>query len=125
MRLFGTISCYIFAFGVAGYAVFAYGFMPLGSLVHSDMELNFLTHKTGIYTHVFASVVALSLSPFQFSHWLRSTRPWLHRLIGRTYLGVGVALGGLSGLSMATFALVNSFKFNHFSMTATDDNSPA
>ncbi|PPJ43922.1 MULTISPECIES: DUF2306 domain-containing protein [unclassified Pseudoxanthomonas] len=104
MKLFGTIWFYILAIGVAGYAVFAYGFMPLGSLVHPDMKINFLAHKMGIYTHVFASLVALSLSPFQFSSRLRSTRHKLHRIIGRTYLGVGVALGGLSGLYMSAFA---------------------
>jgi uncharacterized membrane protein len=104
MKQIGTTCFYILAFGVAGYAIFAYGFMPLGSMVHPDMKLNFLTHKVGIYTHVFASLVALSLCPFQFSNWLRSTRPQLHRFIGRIYLGVGVALGGLSGLYMSTFA---------------------
>ena len=64
LRLFGTILFYFFALGVAGYAVFAYGFMPLGSLVHPDMKLNFVIHPIGIYTHVFASLVALSLAPF-------------------------------------------------------------
>ncbi len=104
MRIFGTICFYVLAFGVAAYAVFVYGFMPLGSLVHPDMRLNFLTHQAGIYTHVFASVVALSLSPFQFSSRLRDTWPQLHRYIGRTYLGIGVAVGGLSGLYMSVFA---------------------
>lgn len=104
MKLFGTILFYVFALGVSAYAAFAYGFMPLGSLVHPDMKLNFLAHKAGIYTHVFASIVALSLCPFQFSTWLRGTRPRLHRLIGRTYFGVGIALGGLSGLYMSAFA---------------------
>lgn len=104
MRLFGTISFYILAIGVAAYAVVAYGFMPLGSLVHPDMKLNFVAHDAGIYTHVFASLTALSLSPFQFSTWLRSTRPKLHRVVGRIYLGVWVAVGGLSGLYMSAFA---------------------
>ncbi|WP_219819732.1 DUF2306 domain-containing protein [Xanthomonas pisi] len=104
MKLFGTIWFYFLALGVAAYAVFAYGFMPLGSLVHPDMKLNFLAHKAGIYTHVFASLVALSLSPFQFSNRLRSSRPRLHRIMGRTYLVVGVLLGGLSGLYMSVFA---------------------
>lgn len=104
MKLFGTVWFYILALGVAAYVVFAYGFMPLGSLVHPDMKLNFLAHKAGIYIHVFSSLVALSLSPFQFSSRLRSNRPRLHRFIGRTYLGVGVALGGLSGLYMSAFA---------------------
>lgn len=104
MKLFGTFWFYLLAIGVAGYAVFAYGFMPLGSLVHPDMRLNFLAHQAGIYTHVFASAVALLLSPLQFSTKLRSRRPRVHRVIGRIYLGVGVALGSLSGLYMAMFA---------------------
>lgn len=104
MNSIGTTSFYIFALGVSAYAVFAYGFMPLGSFVHPEMKLKFLAHQLGIYTHIFASVVALSLSPFQFSTWLRSTRPQWHRIIGRTYLGVGVAIGGLSGLYMSAFA---------------------
>ena len=104
MRLFGTICLYFFALGVAGYAVFAYGFMPLGSLVHPDMKLNFLAHQAGIYTHVFAAVVALALGPFQFSGWIRRNHPRVHRWIGRTYLSVGVGLGGLFGLYMSTFA---------------------
>jgi hypothetical protein len=102
--LIGTIFFYLLAFGVAGYAVVAYGFMPLGSLVHPDMKLNFIAHQAGIYTHVFASLVALTLSPFQFSDRLRRTRPQLHRLMGRIYLGLGVVVGGLSGLYMAVFA---------------------
>ena len=104
MKSFGTILFYFLAFGVAGYAVFAYGFMPLGSLVHPDIKLNFLIHPIGIYTHVFASLVALSLAPLQFSSRLRSARPRVHRLMGRAYLGIGVLVGGLSGLYMAAFA---------------------
>ena len=104
MKLFGTICFYFWALGVAGYALFAYGFMPLGSLVHPDMKLNFLAHKVGIYTHVFASLTALFLSPFQFSARLRNSRPRVHRAIGRTYLGIGVAIGGISGLYMSAFA---------------------
>lgn len=104
MRLIGTCVLYFFALGVAGYAIFAYGFLPLGSLVHPDMRLNFLAHEAGIYTHVFASSIALALGPFQFSTWLRRTRPRLHRWMGRIYLGLGVGLGGLSGLYMSAYA---------------------
>jgi len=104
MRLFGTICLYFFTIGVAGYAIFAYAFMPLGSLVHPDMKLNFLGHQAGIYTHVFASVVALFLGPFQFSGWIRRIRPRLHRWIGRIYLGIGVGVGGMSGLYMSVHA---------------------
>lgn len=104
LKLLRTILFYFFAIGVAGYAVFAYGFMPLGSLVHPDMKLNFVAHPIGIYTHVLASLIALSLAPFQFSSRLRSARPRVHRVMGRAYLGIGVLVGGLSGLYMAIFA---------------------
>jgi uncharacterized membrane protein len=104
MKLFGTIVLYFFAFAVAAYAVLAYTLLPLGNAVHPDMKLNFIAHKAGIYTHVFASAVALSLGPFQFSARLRQKFVRVHRWVGRTYLGVGVLLGGLSGLYMATFA---------------------
>lgn len=104
MKLFGTVWLYLLAFGVAAYAVFAYGFMPLGSLVHPAMKLNFLAHKIGIYTHVFAAVVALSCGPLQFSGWIRRRHPQIHRTIGRAYLGIGVGLGGLAGLYMSVFA---------------------
>ncbi len=52
---------YFFALGVAGYVVFVYGFLPLGSLVHPGMKASFLTHSYGIYIHAFASTVALAI----------------------------------------------------------------
>ena len=94
----------LLCFGVAGYAVLAYGFLPLGSLVHPEMQAAFQADAAGIYTHIFASVVALILGPFQFSERLRQRRPQLHRWLGRLYLGVGILLGGLAGLYMAQFA---------------------
>lgn len=104
MKRFGTVCIYLLSLSVAAYAVFAYALLPLGSLVHPDMKLSFLAHRAGIYTHVFASAVALALGPFQFSAHLRQRFAAAHRWTGRIYLGVGIGLGGLSGLYMATFA---------------------
>ena len=104
MRSISNGLLYFLTLGVAGYAVFAYGFLPLGSLVHPDMKANFLAHSTGIYTHAFASIVALTLGPFQFSTHLRQQYTNVHRWLGRTYLAVGVLVGGLSGLYMSQFA---------------------
>ncbi len=109
---------YLAAFGVAGYALVAYGFLPLGSLVHPDMRASFLAHKLGIYSHVFASIVALALGPFQFSPRLRARRPRLHRACGRLYLGVGVGIGGLAGLYMARFAFGGVVSTLGFSLLA-------
>lgn len=108
MRSIGQGLLFFLAFGVAGYAVFAYGFLPLGSLVHPDMKANFLAHSTGIYTHTFASIVALVLGPFQFSARLRQKHTDLHRWLGRSYLAVGVLVGGLSGLYMSRYAFGGS-----------------
>ena len=104
MRLISFIALVILALGISGYAIFVYGFLPLGSLVHPDMRVNFEAHSLGIYTHVFASAVALALGGFQFSTTLRKSKIELHRWLGRIYLSVGVLLGGLSGLYMATHA---------------------
>jgi uncharacterized membrane protein len=95
---------YFLAIGVAGYVVFAYGFMPLGSLVHPDMKVTFQAHAAAIYTHAFASILALVLGPFQFTARLRQHYPMVHRWLGRCYLGVGVLVGGLAGLYMSQFA---------------------
>ena len=104
MRSISNGLLYFLAFGVAGYAAFAYGVLPLGSLVHPDMKANFLAHSTGIYIHAFASIVALTLGPFQFSTRLRQKHTNFHRWLGRTYLGVGVLVGGFSGLYMSQYA---------------------
>jgi uncharacterized membrane protein len=102
MRLASFVALVALSLGVAGYAVGVYGILPLGAAVHPDMRAAFEAHRTGfIYTHVFASVFALALGPFQFWERLRSTRPALHRWTGRIYLGIGVLLGGLAGLSVA------------------------
>lgn len=104
MQTISNGMLYFLTFSVAGYAIFAYGFQPLGSLVHPDMKANFLAHPVGIYTHIFASIVALTLGPLQFSSHLRQKNTNLHRWLGRIYLAVGVLVGGLSGLYMSRFA---------------------
>jgi uncharacterized membrane protein len=103
MRSTSIALLYFLSLGVAAYGVVGYGVMPLGSLVHPDMKADFVAHPVGVYLHVFAAV-ALLLGPFQFSTRLRSTRIHLHRWMGRVYLGVGVLLGGLSGLYISQFA---------------------
>lgn len=98
------VTLAVLSLGVAGYAVVAYGLLPLGAFVHPDMQATFRVHSIGIYTHIFASAVALALGPFQFSSRLRASRLQLHRWSGRGYLGVGVLFGGLAGLYMSLHA---------------------
>jgi uncharacterized membrane protein len=94
----------ILSLGVAIYAMVAYGFLPLGSLVHPQMKQAFEGHAVGIYIHIFTSAVALALGPWQFSAGLRQRHPRWHRWSGRTYLIAGVLPGGISGLYVAQFA---------------------
>lgn len=104
MRFTGKLLLGFLSLGVAAYAALGYGLLPIGALVHPDMKGGFVAHPAGVYLHVFAAAVALLLGPFQFSARLRRTRTHLHRWMGRLYLGVGVLLGGLSGLYIAQFA---------------------
>lgn len=60
MRLASFVALIFLSLGVAGYAIAVYGFLPLGVVVHPDMRATFETQRTGIYAHVFASVVALA-----------------------------------------------------------------
>ena len=102
MRHTSFIALVALSLGVVGYAIAVYGLLPLGAAVHPDMRATFESHsRLGIYAHVFASAVALALGPFQFLTKLRTSRPALHRLSGRIYLGLGVLIGGSAGLFVA------------------------
>jgi uncharacterized membrane protein len=90
--------------GVAGYAIVVYGFLPFAVAVHPDMRAGFEAQRGAVYTHAFAAALALALGPFQFSTRIRSRHLSLHRWLGRLYLGVGVLVGGISGLYMAAHA---------------------
>ena len=89
------------AIGIAGYSIVVYGFLPLGSIVHPDMRVNFEAHATTVYVHIFASSIALLCGVLQFSTSLRTRRPLLHRYTGRIYFLLGVIPGGVAGLMMA------------------------
>lgn len=109
----------LLSIGVAAYALVAYGTKPLGVSVHPAMKLVFEQHSIGIYIHIFASLIALALGPFQFSSKLRTKHTQLHRWMGRTYLFFGVLFGGITGLYMAQFAfggLVSVFGFSSMAL---------
>lgn len=88
--------------GVALYSLFVYGFLPLGDMVHPLMRAAFLDNRIGTYTHAFAASVALLVGPAQFLRAVQRRKP-LHRVLGRIYVAA-IALGGLSGLWLATTA---------------------
>lgn len=100
----GFFALGFLSLGVAGYAVAVYGWLPLGAVLHPDMRASFEAQRAAVYAHVFGSVFALALGPWQFVVRWRAARPALHRWLGRLYLGAGVAIGGLAGLYLAFHA---------------------
>jgi uncharacterized membrane protein len=104
VRMTGFGVLVFLSLGVAGYAIAVYGLLPLGSVVHPDMQITYEAERLGIYMHVFASSFALLIGPWQFSARLRAQRPVVHRWMGRFYLGFGVLIGGMAGLYMAFHA---------------------
>ena len=69
-----------------------------------QQRLVYIAHQTGIMTHIFGSGLALFIGSFQFLPVMRRKNYLgLHRWLGRFYL-LGVLVGGLSGLYMATLA---------------------
>lgn len=99
-----SISRFLFWFLCIGVALVTYRILWLGAeLGFPDMHRHF-GHAPILWTHVLAAGLALGLMPFQFWKGLRNRRPDLHRWTGRAYL-LAVALGGVSGLYMAFFAI--------------------
>ena len=88
---------------VALYALVVYSFLELGVAVHPGMKSNFQAHPIGIYLHIFASLVALAIGPFQFNEKSRLNKIQVHRLLGKIYL-ISVLVGGLSGLYMSQYS---------------------
>jgi uncharacterized membrane protein len=53
--------------------------------------------------HIFASLIALAIGPFQFNEKFRLNKIQVHRLLGKIYL-ISVLIGGLSGLYMSQYS---------------------
>ena len=85
------------------YAFIIYAFLELGVAVHPGMKSNFQAHPIGIYLHIFASLIALAIGPFQFNEKFRLNKIQVHRLLGKIYL-ISVLIGGLSGLYMSQYS---------------------
>ena len=99
------------------YAFSVYAFLELGVAVHPMMKANFKAHALGIYLHIFSSLVALLLGPFQFNEKLRNSKTSLHRLMGKVYL-LCVLIGGLSGLYMAHYSFGGTISHLGFALLA-------
>ena len=103
---------------VAGYALVAYSMVPLGNLVHPQMKLAFEAHRFAIFVHIFCSMLAMALGPWQFFSGLRARQPQLHRWSGRVYLLGGVLPGGIAGLYVSGFAFGGTFNQLGFAVLA-------
>lgn len=90
--------------GVAAYAAVAYGFFPLGVLQPPAMRATFEAYSLVMYAHIFGLVLAVAIGPFQFLSKWRARHVVLHRWLGRSYLGIGVLIGGSAGLFMGLHA---------------------
>jgi uncharacterized membrane protein len=106
----GSIFISLYAFSV-------YTFFELGIAVHPMMKSIFKLHSLGIYFHIFPSLIALVLGPFQFNENFRNTKIHLHRLLGKVYL-LCVLFGGLSGLYMAQFSFGGNLSHLGFALLA-------
>jgi hypothetical protein len=104
LRAGATALLWLLSLGVAAYAILAYTLLPFGTTVDPGMRAGFAAHATAVYLHAFAASLALLLGPLQLSAKLRTARPAVHRWTGRAYLGIGVLVGGSSGLYLAQFA---------------------
>ncbi len=99
------------------YALFVYGFLELGIAVHPTMKENFQMHPMGIYIHIFSSLIALVIGPFQFNEKLRNNKIHIHKLIGKVYL-LCVLVGGSAGLYMAQFSFGGMISHLGFTLLA-------
>ncbi len=99
------------------YALSVYAFLELGIAVHPIMKANFRAHPAPIYFHIFPSLIALLLGPFQFNEKFRTTKTHLHRLIGKVYL-LCILVGGISGLYMAQFSFGGTISHLGFALLA-------
>ena len=90
--------------GVAGYGVVGYALNEPGSTVHPEMSAVFERYPAAILAHVFGSMVALLIGPFQFLRSMQRRRLGLHKKLGWAYLILGVGVGGLAGLFLAQHA---------------------
>ena len=84
------------AFAVAPYVLFD----PAQSRV--ELNASFPLHYPLILVHIFASLLALVVGWLQFIPRLRSSRPELHRMVGRFYLGF-VLIGSITGLVVGMY----------------------
>ena len=96
------------------YALVVYSFLELGVAVHPGMKSNFQAHPIGIYLHIFASLIALAIGPFQFHEKFRLNKIQVHRLLGKIYLIKRINWGAFWFIYVSIFIWWHDFSFRIF-----------
>ena len=110
IRVMFSLACV----GVAGYAfAYLYGELRTGD----PFAAQFAVSGWDVPAHFFAAGLALLLVPLQLSAMIRRRMPGLHRLGGLLYVAA-VAIGAISGLSLAGNAQGGSLSQAGFTMLA-------
>ncbi len=81
-------------------ALVSFRILALGIETGFPAMLHQLANASAFWAHVLGGSTALLLMPFQFWTRLRTTRPVLHRWIGRAYV-LAILIGGAAGLRIA------------------------
>ncbi len=84
-------------------ATYATGVLFVPAMRPRFLQQRFLIMPLAAYLHLGGSGIALAMGAFQHNPRLRSAHIDVHRWMGRTYV-VGVLLGGLGALAMATIS---------------------
>ena len=100
MARFGWWVMTVLALIIAAYAM---GVLFLPAMRPPFLQQRFLFMPLAAYLHLGGSGIALAMGAFQHDSGLRARRINVHRWMGRTYV-VGVLLGGLGALALATIS---------------------
>jgi uncharacterized membrane protein len=96
----------LMAFLAMGVTIFLVGQYAPGNpdRYFPDQRAVYIAHRTALMTHILGGSAALFIGPFQFLPAMRRKKYFrLHRWLGRIYL-LGILVGGLGGLFMATLS---------------------
>ncbi|KAI1496480.1 hypothetical protein F5X99DRAFT_400315 [Biscogniauxia marginata] len=112
---YGFTMGYLFLMAIPCFLIFAYAInflLNLFPLVPPAIIERVLSSTPGVL-HVLGGLIAIVLGPFQFLDSLRKRIPWLHRWLGRVYVGA-VFVSGVCGFYISFFAgcyLIGKFGF--------------
>ncbi len=79
------------------------GFVLVTGAFPAPLRPSFQIHHVAITVHIAGGMLALALAPLQLVPWFRRYRPAVHRWLGRAAM-LGMLVGGLGGMAMATVA---------------------